>query len=30
MEMLSHIGFEVLKTLADVDEKLNLKTSYFV
>src|SRR5690625_4979207 len=30
MEMLSHIGFEVLKTLADVDDKLNLKTSYFV
>src|SRR5690625_3105171 len=30
MEMLSHIGVEVLKTLADVDEKLNLKTSYFV
>lgn len=30
IEMLSQIGFEVLKTLADADEKLNLKTSYFV
>lgn len=30
IEMLSHIGLELLKTLGDSDEKLNLKSSYFI
>ena len=30
IEILSHIGLELLKILGDADEKLNLKSSYFV